>query len=71
MPIAQTGRRVYQLLGVPTELGRGTIDMLSRRAGYSIEKAHQLLGYRPRVSLTEGMQRTADWAAREGLVPAS
>ena len=66
--IAETARRVYGLMGKPTELGRGTIDMLSRRAGYSIDKARRLLGYEPHVPLEEGMRRTAAWADAEGLV---
>jgi nucleoside-diphosphate-sugar epimerase len=68
MVIAETGRRVYQLLGLPTELGRGTIDMLSRRAGYSIEKARSVLGYQPRINLEDGMQRTAEWVSASGIV---
>lgn len=66
--IAETGRWVYQLLGLPTELGRGTIDMLSRRAGYSIEKARSMLGYEPRFDLEEGMRRTRDWVETSGIV---
>lgn len=56
-------------LGRDSELGRGTMDMLSRRAGYSIERARQGLGYAPRVSLDEGMRRTHEWAIEAGLVP--
>lgn len=66
--LAESARVIVQLFGGKTELGRGTIDMLSRRAGYSIEKAGSLLGYRPRVSLEEGMRRTEQWANDEGLI---
>ncbi len=66
--LAETARRLYGFFGQPTELGRGSIDMLSRQAGYSIDKARRLLDYEPRVSLSEGMQRTAAWASAEGLV---
>ena len=52
--LAETARRVVQLFGGRTELGRGTIDMLSRSAGYSIDKARLQLGYEPRVDLEEG-----------------
>jgi nucleoside-diphosphate-sugar epimerase len=66
--LAEIGRRIVQLFGGQTELGRGAIDMLSRQTGYSIEKAKTEINYVPRVSLAEGMQRTALWAKNEGLV---
>ena len=69
--LAETGRRLVQLFGGQTELGRGAIDMLSRSAGYSIEKARQQLAYVPEVSLEEGMQRTEAWAREVGYVAKS
>ena len=66
--IAESGRRLIQLFGGQTELGRGTIDMLSRTAGYSIDKARRQLGYEPQISLEDGMERTKEWAVAEGLV---
>lgn len=69
--LAETGRRIVQLFGGQTELGRGAIDMLSRSAGYSIEKARQQLAYVPDVSLEEGMQRTEAWAREVGYVAKS
>jgi nucleoside-diphosphate-sugar epimerase len=66
--IAETARVLAQAFGAKTELGRGTIDMLSRKAGYSIEKAQRVLGYEPQVSLEEGMRRTEQWARETGLI---
>jgi len=66
--LAETGRRLVQLFGGHTELGRGAIDMLSRSAGYSIEKARQQLAYEPDVLLEEGMRRTEAWAREAGYV---
>ena len=66
--LAETARLLARLTGSETELGRGTIDMLSRVAGYSIEKASAQLGYEPLVTLEEGMRRTRDWAQQVGLV---
>ncbi len=66
--LAESARMLVQLFGGTTELGRGTIDMLSRKAGYSIEKADKLVGYQPKVSLEEGMRRTEQWARDKGLV---
>jgi nucleoside-diphosphate-sugar epimerase len=66
--LAEAGRRLLQLFGRQTELGRGTMDMLSRKAGYSIEKARALIGYQPEISVEEGMRRTREWAENAGLV---
>ncbi|MCZ6831065.1 MAG: NAD-dependent epimerase/dehydratase family protein [Gammaproteobacteria bacterium] len=66
--LAETVRWLVQLFGGQTELGRGTIDMLSRNAGYSIEKARLQLGYEPQVDLEEGMRRTEQWAREQKLI---
>lgn len=51
-------------------MGR-TMDMLSRKAGYSIDRARTLLGFEPQVKLEEGMRRTRDWARGRGIIPAT
>ncbi len=66
--LAEIARVAITFFGGTTELGGGTIDMLSRKAGYSIAKADRLLGYHPQVDLAEGMRRTEEWARAEGLV---
>jgi nucleoside-diphosphate-sugar epimerase len=37
----------------------------------SLERAERLLGYRPHVSLTDGLARTWAWFARRPVPPAS
>lgn len=66
--LAEVARVVITTFGGTTELGGGTIDMLSRKAGYSIEKAERLIGYRPQIDLAEGMRRTEQWARESNLV---
>jgi nucleoside-diphosphate-sugar epimerase len=66
--LAECARVMVQFFGGSTELGKGTINMLSRKSGYSIEKAGRLLGYRPQVELEEGMKRTGEWVSEQGLV---
>ena len=66
--LAEIARVVITTFGGTTELGGGTIDMLSRKAGYSIAKADQLLGYRPQVSLEEGMRLSEEWAVKAKLL---
>lgn len=66
--LALVGGWSVRLFGGQSELGRGTIDMLSRSTGYSIAKAGRLLGYEPRVALDDGMRRTEAWARAENLI---
>lgn len=58
-----------RLLGRDTEISAGTMAMLDRKAGYSIEKARTGLGYTPGVSLREGMARTERWLRDQQLIP--
>jgi len=66
--LAQSVGFLTRLFGGQSELGGGTMDMLSRTAGYSIEKASRMLGYEPQVDLEEGMRRAERWAKETGLV---
>lgn len=66
--ISDLGGGVARVLGRQSELGRNTVRMLSRRAGYSIAKARNLLGYEPRVSLEEGMKRVEQWLRDTGAI---
>ncbi len=66
--IAETGRMIFNLLGKPTELGRGAMEMLSKKNTVSNKKAHDLLGWYPQVDLEEGMRRTEVWLTEQGLL---
>src|SRR4051812_5718068 len=47
--------------GRPPMFTRNAITFVSRRAPYSNGRARDLLGWRPRVTLDEGMRRTEQW----------
>ncbi|MBI4790153.1 MAG: NAD-dependent epimerase/dehydratase family protein [Chloroflexi bacterium] len=66
--IAETGRAVFRLLGKPTELGRGAVEMLSKKTTVSNAKAHRLLGWEPKVDLDQGMRRTEAWLREQGML---
>ena len=66
--LAEAGAKLARLAGKSTEMGRGSIGLLSRRGTYSIEKARRLLGFEPKVDLAEGMRRSEAWARSSGLV---
>jgi len=66
--IAETGRMIFSLLGKPTELGRGAMEMLAKKTTVSNAKAHRFLGWQPEISLDEGMRRTEIWLREQGLI---
>jgi len=66
--IAEIGRTIFKLLGKPTELGRGAMEMLSKKNTVSNQKARDLLGWHPQVSLEEGMRRTEVWLREQKII---
>ena len=66
--IAEAGRMVFKLLGKPTELGRGAMEMLSKKSTVSNQKAHGVLGWYPQVDLEEGMRRTEVWLREQKIL---
>lgn len=59
---------VRRVLRQDTEISPGTMAMLNRKAGYSIEKARKSLGYQPVVSLQVGMENTERWLRDQRLI---
>ena len=66
--IAEIGRAIFSLLGKPTELGRGAMEMLSKKTTVSNRKAHRILGWQPMIDLDEGMRRTEVWLHAQKLL---
>ena len=66
--IAVVGRALFTLLGRQTEMGRGAMEMLSKKNTVSNAKAHRLLGWQQEVDLEEGMRRTEAWLRAEEML---
>lgn len=66
--LAEATARIMRLMGKSTEMGRGTIGLLSRRGTYSIENARRRLGFDPGIGLAEGMHRSEAWARAAGML---
>jgi nucleoside-diphosphate-sugar epimerase len=66
--VAATVGAAIRLTGRESEASAGAMRMLSRKNGYSIEKARRVLGYEPAVSFEEGMRRTEEWLRSEQLI---
>lgn len=60
--------KVAQLRGTDTDMTPATMEYFTRRNGYSIAKAREVLGYEPKVSFEEGMERSREWAEQNGLL---
>lgn len=67
LPTAAMKAGIWALASVQRLFGRepaalpGGVDYVSRRGVYSIERARATLGYVPRITLDEGLQRSARW----------
>lgn len=59
---------VCRPLGINPPIYRRRVDFFINNRSYNIEKARRLLGYDPKVTMTDGLQRTADWYRGEGLL---
>jgi dihydroflavonol-4-reductase len=53
-------------LGIDPPLHRRRVDFWTKSRAFSIEKARRVLGYDPKVSLEEGIARTAAWYRENG-----
>jgi nucleoside-diphosphate-sugar epimerase len=62
---------VRRTLGQKSEAGPEALALLTKPGTFSIEKARRMLGYEPKVSLDEGMQRTEAWLRQTGRLPVS
>lgn len=66
--LAEAGRVLFALAGRQTELGRGAMEMLSKKNTVSNAKAKRILGWEPQVDLAEGMRRTEAWLRVQGML---
>lgn len=55
-------------LGIEPPLHRRRVGFFTHHREFDIGKARRLIGYEPRVSLVEGVRRTAAWYAAAGLL---
>jgi nucleoside-diphosphate-sugar epimerase len=57
---------VCKALGMEPPIYRRRVDFFRKNRAFDITKARRLLGYKPAVSLAEGLRRTAEWYQRTG-----
>ena len=58
----------YRIMGRAQRppLTRALVELMGTDQDYGIDKAVAQLGYRPRVSFSEGMRHVGDWLLQEG-----
>lgn len=70
-PVVAAGHVCEKLcrpLGITPPLFPRRVDWYRQNRAFRIDKAKRDLGYRPSVGIDEGLQRTAEWYQREGLL---
>jgi nucleoside-diphosphate-sugar epimerase len=55
-------------LGIDPPIHRRRVEFFTKNRAFRIDKAKQELGYAPKVSMAEGLARTAAWYRAEGLL---
>ncbi len=68
VPLTAAVGAATRRLGIHSELTAATMLMLDRRGGYSIDKARTELGFQPRITFDETLDRSAAWAREADLL---
>ncbi len=55
-------------LGIEPPIYRRRVDFFTKSRFFDINKAKTLLGFSPKISIDEGLTRTANWYQRQGLL---
>jgi nucleoside-diphosphate-sugar epimerase len=55
-------------LGIAPPIYRRRVDFFRKSRAFDISRARRELGYRPRVSLDEGLRRTLEWYREHGWI---
>jgi nucleoside-diphosphate-sugar epimerase len=66
LALTQALWKMNHILKKPSEITPDAMLMFSRSGGFSIAKARSRLGYQPKISLDEGMQRSEEWLREIG-----
>jgi nucleoside-diphosphate-sugar epimerase len=67
--LARAGLALYRLISRRPEPPGELLSYYTSRVVYPPTKSEELLGYRPRVGLAEGMRRTEGWLRQQGHLP--
>lgn len=65
--MAAFGFKLLSLIGIPQLLTKDRIKTLIGNHSFNIEKAKKM-GYNPKISLEDGIERTINWYRQEGIL---
>jgi nucleoside-diphosphate-sugar epimerase len=68
--LARACEAVCRPFDIEPPLHRRRMSFFRNNRGFSIDKAKRVLGFQPRVSLDEGLERTINWYESKGLLAA-
>lgn len=60
--------KVFRSVGLSPPIYPRRVEFFLLDRAFSIDKARKLLNYQPKVSLDEGLRRTAEWYRDQGLI---
>jgi nucleoside-diphosphate-sugar epimerase len=63
--------RICVPLGISPPIYRRRVDFFTKSRAFSIRKAIDVLGYRPKIDLVTGIRETIAWYRRNGQLPAA
>lgn len=69
--ISSIASRISELFGKPSEASPASVLQLSTKCWFSIEKAERILGWKPEMSLEDGMQKSKKWSQAQGYLTGS
>lgn len=60
--------KIFTPLGISPPIYRRRVDFFTKSRAFDITRAKNILGYKPKISLEEGIKKTADWYKQQGLL---
>lgn len=60
--------KISRAIGVEPVLYPRRVEFFYKHRAFSIDKARNMIGYKPSFNLQEGLSKTADWYRSEGLI---
>ena len=60
--------RVFRAVGLSPPIYPRRVEFFALDRAFSIQKARRMLGYEPKVGLSEGLRRTAEWYKAHNLI---
>ncbi|MCX6357863.1 MAG: NAD-dependent epimerase/dehydratase family protein, partial [Candidatus Aureabacteria bacterium] len=60
--------KAFKPLGIEPPIYRRRVDFFRKDRAFDISKAKRELGFAPKISVREGLRRTADWYVKNGLL---